>query len=148
MVSCRKILLLGSGYVAGPCAEYLLRRDENRLTVASRRLESARALCPSHPHASPLALDVNNPDALAAAVAEHDVVISLVPYTHHADVIRAAIKHKKHVVTTSYISPAMAALHTEAIDAGITVFNEIGVDVRRGRLGLYELCAKDRKSVV
>lgn len=42
--------------------------------------------------------------------------------------IESAIKFKKHVVTTSYISPAMAALDEPAKQAGITVFNEIGVD--------------------
>lgn len=32
---------------------------------------------------------------------------SLIPYIYHALVIKAAVKHKKHVVTTSYVSPAM-----------------------------------------
>ncbi|KAL7745964.1 saccharopine dehydrogenase (NADP+, L-glutamate-forming) [Sorochytrium milnesiophthora] len=128
MPGTHNILLLGSGYVAGPCLEYLLRRPENRLTVASRRMTSAQALCPDHPNAKPFVLDVADQTALEAAVAEHDVVISLVPYTHHAAVIQAAIKHRKHVVTTSYVSPAMAALHDQAKEAGITVMNEIGVD--------------------
>ncbi|KNE64884.1 hypothetical protein AMAG_10217 [Allomyces macrogynus ATCC 38327] len=124
----KKILLLGSGYVARPCADYLLRRDDNRLTVASRRIERARALCPTHKNATAISLDVADQAALSRAVAEHDLVISLVPYTLHAQVIKAAIEHKKHVVTTSYISPAMAELHDAAAKAGITVFNEIGVD--------------------
>ncbi len=55
------------------------------------------------------------------------LVISLIPYTFHASVIKSAIKHKKHVVTTSYISPAMLELDQQAKDAGITVMNEIGV---------------------
>jgi saccharopine dehydrogenase-like NADP-dependent oxidoreductase len=46
---------------------------------------------------------------LDAAIAEHDVVISLIPYTHHAQVIKSAIKSKTNVVTTSYVSPAMMA---------------------------------------
>ena len=54
--------------------------------------------------------------------------ISLIPYTHHAQVIKHAIKHKKHVVTTSYVNPQMQELHDQAVEAGITVFNEIGVD--------------------
>lgn len=66
--------------------------------------------------------------ALEAAVSRHDLVISLIPYTYHVQVIKAAIKHKKHVVTTSYVSDAIAALHDEAKAAGITVMNEIGVD--------------------
>ena len=32
---------------------------------------------------------------------------SLIPYIYHAKVIAAAVKHKKNVVTTSYVSPAM-----------------------------------------
>jgi len=61
-------------------------------------------------------------------VAKHDVVISLIPYTYHAQVIKAAIKSKTHVVTTSYVSPAMRELDTAAKEAGIVVMNEIGLD--------------------
>jgi saccharopine dehydrogenase-like NADP-dependent oxidoreductase len=43
-------------------------------------------------------------------------------------VIRAAIAGKTHVVTTSYVSPAMRALDAEARAAGIVVMNEIGLD--------------------
>ena len=55
-------------------------------------------------------------------------MVSLIPYTYHAAVIRAAIKGKTHVVTTSYINPAMRELDAEAKAAGIVVFNEIGLD--------------------
>ncbi|KAJ7755317.1 saccharopine dehydrogenase [Mycena maculata] len=125
-----KILLLGSGFVAGPCAEYLARDPANTLTVACRTLASASAFCAPLPHATPLALDVAaaDPAALEAAVAAHDLVISLVPYTHHAAVVQAAIKGKTHVVTTSYISPALRALDGAARTAGIVVLNEAGLD--------------------
>lgn len=62
------------------------------------------------------------------AVSKHDLVISLIPYTFHATVIKSAIRQKKHVVTTSYVSPAMLELDQAAKDAGITVMNEIGLD--------------------
>ncbi|KAJ3192522.1 hypothetical protein HDU82_003147, partial [Entophlyctis luteolus] len=86
------------------------------------------SLIAGRPNASAIALDVNDDAALEAAIAKHDIVISLIPYTHHARVIKAAVKHKKHVVTTSYISPAMMEYDQAAKDAGITVMNEIGVD--------------------
>lgn len=35
------------------------------------------------------------------------IFFSLIPYIYHALVIKAAIKFKKNVVTTSYVSPAM-----------------------------------------
>jgi hypothetical protein len=57
-----------------------------------------------------------------------DLAISLIPYTFHAQVIKSAIRTKKHVVTTSYVSPAMMELDQQCKDAGITVMNEIGLD--------------------
>ncbi|KAI9677539.1 MAG: Saccharopine dehydrogenase [NADP(+), L-glutamate-forming] [Caeruleum heppii] len=65
---------------------------------------------------------------LDAEVAKVDVVISLIPYIFHALVIKSAIRNKKNVVTTSYVSPAMLELEKEAKEAGITVMNEIGLD--------------------
>jgi saccharopine dehydrogenase (NADP+, L-glutamate forming) len=73
-------------------------------------------------------LDVNDDAALDAEVEKVDVAISLIPYTYHATVIKSAIRKKKHVVTTSYVSPAMMELDAEAKEAGITVMNEIGLD--------------------
>ena len=55
-------------------------------------------------------------------------MISLVPYTYHASIIKLAIKHKTNVVTTSYVSDAIRELDTPAREAGIVVLNEVGVD--------------------
>lgn len=68
-----------------------------------------------------------NDQALDAELAKHDLVISLIPYTFHATVIKSAIRTKKHVVTTSYVSPAMMELDEECKKAGIVVMNEIGL---------------------
>ncbi|KAG0706988.1 Saccharopine dehydrogenase-domain-containing protein [Suillus ampliporus] len=124
----RTVLLLGSGFVARPCAEYVVRDPSNALTIACRTLQSAQALAEGLPNAKGISLDVNNTSDLEAQVAAHDLVISLIPYTYHAAVIKAAIKAKVHVVTTSYISPAMRELDEEAKRAGIIVMNEIGLD--------------------
>jgi len=57
-----------------------------------------------------------------------DLVVSLIPYTYHAAVIKSAIRKKKNVVTTSYVSPSMLELEEDVKKAGITVMNEIGLD--------------------
>lgn len=75
-----------------------------------------------------ISLDVNDAAALDNEVRKVDVVVSLIPYTFHATVIKSAIRERKHVVTTSYVSPAMLALDREVKAAGITVMNEIGLD--------------------
>ncbi|KAJ3413331.1 hypothetical protein HDV05_008181 [Chytridiales sp. JEL 0842] len=123
-----KILLLGSGFVAAPCLNYLLRRPENKVTVAARRIANVAELVKGKPNAVAISVDVSDDAALDAAIAKHDIVISLIPYTHHARVIKSAVKNKKHVVTTSYISPAMMEFDQAAKDAGVTIMNEIGVD--------------------
>ncbi|GJC79566.1 saccharopine dehydrogenase [NADP(+), L-glutamate-forming] [Colletotrichum liriopes] len=123
----KKILVLGSGLVAKPCVDYLLRNERNKLTIACRTRATAQALASNHPRATAIALDVASPE-LNAHVAAHDLVISLVPFVHHPTVIKAGIKGNTHVVTTSYVSPAIRELGDEAQAAGITVLNEVGVD--------------------
>ncbi|GAA5854577.1 hypothetical protein JCM9279_005697 [Rhodotorula babjevae] len=127
--SPKKVLLLGSGFVAQPAAEYVLRRSENSLTIGCRTLATAQSFASSLSRKSDaIAVDAADEASLDAAISAHDLVISLIPYTQHANVIKSAIKFKKDVVTTSYVSPAMKALHDEAVAAGITVLNEIGLD--------------------
>ncbi|KAF8939980.1 saccharopine dehydrogenase [Dissophora ornata] len=127
-MASKKILLLGSGFVAEPCVEYLCRRPENKVTIAARRLHIAQELAGSYPNTRAISLDVDDEVALDAAVAEHDIVISLIPYTNHPQVIKSAIKAKVNVVTTSYVSPGMLAYDEAAKAAGVIVMNEIGVD--------------------
>ncbi len=96
--------------------------------AACRTLKSAEALANGLPGTKAESLDVTDAPALEAAVAAVDVVVSLIPYTYHASVIEAAIKGNTHVVTTSYVSPAMRALEERVKAAGIVVMNEIGLD--------------------
>lgn len=125
-------LLLGSGFVATPTVQVLSDAGVH-VTVACRTLASAQKLAGNSTNTKAVSLDVNDTPALEDAVVKHDVTISLIPYTYHIAVVQAAIKAKKHVVTTSYVSPAMQALDKEVKAAGITVMNEIGVS----RIGLY-----------
>lgn len=125
--SSKKVLLLGAGFVTRPTAQILSDNDIS-VTVACRTLDSAKKLCEGLKNCSPISLDVTDSSALEHEVSKVALVISLIPYTFHATVIKAAITHKKHVVTTSYVSPAMMELDAAAKEAGITVMNEIGLD--------------------
>ena len=71
---------------------------------------------------------MTNTAELEKAIAAHDLVVSLIPYIYHVAVIKAAIKSKTNVVTTSYVSPGIRELEEEIIKAGIVVMNEIGLD--------------------
>lgn len=122
----QNVLLLGSGFVAKPTVDILAATPNVKVTVACRTLDNAKQLAGSV--ADAISLDVTNESALDAEVAKADLVISLIPYTFHVLVVKAAIKNKKHVVTTSYINPQLKALEQQILDAGITVMNEIGLD--------------------
>jgi saccharopine dehydrogenase (NADP+, L-glutamate forming)/spermidine synthase len=52
----------------------------------------------------------------------------MVPYSFHPRVAEFCIAHKKHMVTTSYVSEAMKKLDAEARKAGIIILNELGLD--------------------
>lgn len=76
----------------------------------------------------PRLLDVSDAESMNQLIAEHDIVVSLVPATMHASIAEICISQKKDMVTASYISPSMAALDADAKAAGITILNEIGLD--------------------
>ena len=99
-----------------------------------RTLASAEKLCNGTANTYPISLDVSNTQDLDEAVSKVNLVISLIPYTFHVEVVKSAIRNKKDVVTTSYVSPAMQDLHKEAQEAGITVLNEIGLDPGIGEI--------------
>ncbi|KAI1763036.1 Saccharopine dehydrogenase [Hypoxylon sp. FL1150] len=126
--------MLGAGFVTLPTL-HILSEAGIAVTVACRTLASAQSLSKGVKHATPISLDVTDDKALDTEVGKHDLVISLIPYTFHATVIKSAIRQKKHVVTTSYVSPAMMELDQQAKDAGITVMNEIGLDPGIDHLG-------------
>lgn len=98
------------------------------MPIACRTLSTAQALASSLPRTTAISLDVSNSEALDKAIQAHSLVISLVPYIYHAEVIKLAIKNKANVVTTSYVSPAIKELETAAKEARIVVLNEVGVD--------------------
>ncbi|EED24367.1 saccharopine dehydrogenase Lys9, putative [Talaromyces stipitatus ATCC 10500] len=122
-----KVLLLGSGFVAKPTVD-VLDQAGVEVTVAARNLNNAQKLASGGKHTKAISLDVNDDAALDKELEKVDLVISLIPYTYHAQVIKAAIRTKKNVVTTSYVSPTMKELEEDAKKAGITVMNEIGLD--------------------
>lgn len=123
----QKVLLLGSGFVAEPVVDVLGAADGIELTVGCRTLETAQQLAKST-ESKAVSVDVTNTEQFEAVLKDHDVVISLIPYIYHPAVVKSAIKLKKDVVTSSYISPALKELEPEIKKAGITVMNEIGLD--------------------
>ncbi|XP_070686971.1 alpha-aminoadipic semialdehyde synthase, mitochondrial [Pempheris klunzingeri] len=125
----KRVLLLGSGYVSGPVVEYLTRDETTQVTVASVLLRQAEELAAKYPNTIPVTLDVSSQEGhLNSLVKDHDLVISMLPYSFHPLIAKHCIKQKVNMVTASYLSPAMKELQSSAEEAGITIVNEMGLD--------------------
>lgn len=125
----KKVLVLGAGYVSPPLVEYLARSPNTGITVASGLRDEADAIAEKHANVESVLLDVvERPDLLGDLVKQADVVVSLLPYSLHHEIAKECIKQKTNMVTASYCTPAMQDLHQAAVDAGITVVNEVGLD--------------------
>lgn len=81
-----------------------------------------------HPRGEAQALDIADRSALEAAIASHDLSVSLLPWVHHPLVARLCVKLGRPLVTTSYVQPDMAELDAPAREAGVLLLNEMGVD--------------------
>jgi saccharopine dehydrogenase-like NADP-dependent oxidoreductase len=65
---------------------------------------------------------------LPELIKSSDVVISLLPATMHYPIAEEAVKQKRHMITASYVSPDMQKLHKSAVEKGVILLNEVGLD--------------------
>jgi saccharopine dehydrogenase-like NADP-dependent oxidoreductase len=107
---------------------YLLEQRSLSVTVASRTVSKAEKLVKGHANGRAVAVDVENDQALAALVREHDIVISLLPWIHHVKVAGMCLENGKNMVTTSYVSEGMKKLDSAVLEKGLIFLNELGVD--------------------
>lgn len=122
-----RILVLGAGMVAGPLVRYLLDAGAD-LTVTSLEAAEAERLLGGHASGRALRFDLADDDGLSTLVAAHDLTVSLVPYAFHPKVAAHCLRHGRHLITASYVAPAMQALDADARAGGLTFLNEMGLD--------------------
>jgi saccharopine dehydrogenase (NADP+, L-glutamate forming) len=108
--------------VSGPLISYLRDRGYD-LTVATRTVERAE-----NKGVNAVRFDITKDGGLVQLVGDCDSVVSLLPYTYHVEVAKAAISQGVHMVTTSYVGDGMRELDRAAKDAGVTLLNEVGLD--------------------
>ena len=123
----KNILILGAGLVAKPMIQYLLSKNYN-ITVASNTPQRSDEMIGTYPNGKSFFWDAADEETLDHLIQANDLTVSILPYTFHVMVARHCIKHKKHMVTTSYVKPEMKALDFQAKEAGIIILNEIGLD--------------------
>jgi len=124
----KNVLVLGAGMISRPMITYLLDQKDIFVTMASRTVSKAENMIQNHPRGKAFELDVSNDKAVEDFITKSDIVVSLLPYTYHFKVAQMCLKHKKHLVTTSYVSEQMRGLDKKAKELGILLLNECGLD--------------------
>ncbi len=132
---------VGTGLSAIPGLRRLIERG-HEVTVWNRTVDKARAAVGDLTDAiRPFAL----PD-LAQAVADGDLIVSMLPGDWHVPLAEAALERGAHFVSSSYISPEMRALDARARAAGRALVNEVGLDPGIDHVMAHDLVAAYRAS--
>jgi saccharopine dehydrogenase (NADP+, L-glutamate forming) len=141
----KKILVIGAGLSASYLIKYLLANAKSQnweVTVADQNITLAKQKVGKSKFAKAIALNIFNEQERQEAIKEADLVVSLMPASLHILAAKECLKFKKHLVTASYISTEMQALHQQAQDAGILFLNEIGLDPGIDHLSAMEMIHK------
>lgn len=127
----KTILVLGAGLSASSLLRYLSERLESEhwmLKIGNADIEPLTAKYGSNERIQLFKLDASDADQRRSVIAHADLVISMLPAKFHPEVARDCIDLRTDLITPSYVSPAMKALHEEAVLKGVTILNETGVD--------------------
>lgn len=127
----KRILILGAGLSSPTLIKYLLDKSTHynwQILVGDHNLELAQNRINNHPNGRAFFFDILDKGQRAIAIADADIVISMLPVRFHHLVAKDCLKFKKDMVTASYLSDAIKKMAPEAEKKGLLFLNEMGVD--------------------
>lgn len=131
MENQKRILILGSGMMVEPLIDYLQKRENNFITVASNDYSTIKNLIEKRKGKNISGAEinvVNDTQNLENLISQHELVVSYVPPFLHEYVAKACLNQKRNMITTSYVSPFLKQLESKVKEAGLIFMNEIGLD--------------------
>jgi saccharopine dehydrogenase-like NADP-dependent oxidoreductase len=127
----KNILVIGAGLSASSMLRYFTQNAEKedwQIKVVDQNAELAQSKVAGCSRAEGFSINALDPLERVPLIEWADLVISMLPARFHIEVAQDCVKHKTNLITPSYISAEMKALHEDAQAAGIIIMNEIGVD--------------------
>ena len=127
----RTILIIGAGKSTAYLVQYLLQKSEAeqlRIILADKNSAYAEKLINQHPNGQAIAFDVFDKQQREKEIKKADIVVSMLPARFHIEVAKDCLRLSKNMVTASYVSNEMQALHKDAEAKGLLFLNEMGVD--------------------
>ncbi|RAV28172.1 saccharopine dehydrogenase family protein [Sinomicrobium soli] len=127
----KHILIIGTGKSTSYLIDYLYREAGEGgigITLGDRDKTQLELLKAQYPGIGTVRLDISRGDLLEKNIRPADLVISMLPAALHIEIAKTCLVLGKHLVTASYVSPAMQQLDREVRDKGLVFMNEIGLD--------------------
>ncbi len=127
----KKILVIGAGLSTISLIEYLLENAEQydwQITVGDISEENARRKVNGNPRGSAKIFDITDDLESWNTIAQHDVVVSMLPASLHHLVAEKCIDLRKPMLTASYAGDKIKALDEKAKKAGVPILMELGLD--------------------
>ncbi|NNE03777.1 MAG: saccharopine dehydrogenase [Eudoraea sp.] len=127
----KNVLICGAGMSATDLISYMLKHAEEydwQVTVGDILVETVTKKIGGHPRGRAVYFDCYDAEIMERYIKDADIVISLLPPGMHAAAAKIALQYNAHVVTASYASEEMIAMHEAAAEKGLTFLNELGAD--------------------
>lgn len=144
----KHILLLGTGRSASTLIKYLdshAPKNGWHITVADSDERLLHEKAKASPNIRPLLLNIHQPKERRTAVEAHDLVISLLPADLHDIIAKDCLQYKRHLLTASYVSPAMKTIAEQARKKNLFFLGEMGLDPGLDHLSALLLLDRIRK---
>lgn len=125
------ILVLGAGRSSSCLIDYLLKEaklNDWHIVVGDLSVEAAKEKVGDHKNGEGIFFSIDDTTLSNTWIAKADCVISLLPAFLHPKVAMLCLELSKHLLTASYISPEMKAIHDEAVKKDLLFLNECGLD--------------------
>tara|TARA_B100000700_G_C15030812_1_gene850422 strand:- start:188 stop:1312 length:1125 start_codon:yes stop_codon:yes gene_type:complete len=117
---------LGTGLSSIPGIRRLAERLEN-FTVWNRTLSKAQSSI-DHINKPNVNARTFNLEKIISEINPGDIVISQLPASKHYDIAKLCLDKKCHFASTSYLSPEMKKLDSDAKKNNLVFINEVGLD--------------------
>src|ERR1043165_9185384 len=127
----RNILILGAGKSSIALIDYLVEHAAEQdweITVGDISAEHALQKTKGRPATKAIGFDFYNQFRRKELIGKADIVISMLPATMHIALAEDCLALKKNLVTPSYISDAMLAMHDKVEKKKLIFMNEMGLD--------------------
>lgn len=127
----KNILLFGAGKSATVLIDYLLNnaaKEQWHLYVVDANRELAVSKIGNSPHGTALSFDISDAAARSGYVAKSSLVISMLPAALHSLVATECLAQGKHLLTASYVDPAIRAHADDIAAKGLLFLCEMGLD--------------------